>query len=270
MTLVHLIPNEAGELIVDPQSLRTQHLSDYTIRPTWVDQSEDFHLNRDKMSTVTKRRNKLALYEPDEQLDEDVFCDYALLIRHAGETHINGYYTIIGKKNGRFLFTHMKDPKAALFREKNGTWMIVYDNELLYSNPLKADAHGGANILAIIERDQYPPPLRCWNSVSGKNPPPGCMWVEITAEPMAKYDEEQKEMLARQKFDEEAMAEFEEDLPVQMIDFMFVGSIGFALRIDEETNLMEVIRIKPDGQAAELGLKHGMYVCMCTVPLMIF
>ena len=30
----------------------------------------------------------------------------------------NGYYTVRGKKNNYFLFTHQDDPKAAVFREK--------------------------------------------------------------------------------------------------------------------------------------------------------
>ena len=38
---------------------------------------------------------------------------------------------------------------------------------------------------------------------------------------------------------------------------MFCGPIGFALRIDEHTKIMDVIRIKEDGQAKELGLCHG-------------
>ena len=101
--------------------------------------------------------------------------------------------------------------------------MIIYDSELLYSNALESDGHGAINELLVVLNNPY---LQGDNSVVTKSI-------------------------------EEDAPELERDLPLQTIEFTFVGNMGFALRIDNEYNKMEVIRIKPDGQAMEVGLHHG-------------
>lgn len=214
---------------------------------------------KDEVPTRSGRnkKHKLRLYEVEELLDDDVYCEYALLIRDGGNPLINGYYTCSGKKNDHYMFNHMNDNKAALYAAKNGTWMIVYDDELLYGNPLKYDSIGGRDILLLSELNLYPPPPRCWYAIEGVNPPPGVMWLEITDNPMAYIDEEMANNLREKNLNEMYMNQLKVDLPVQMIDFMFCGPIGFALRIDDTSKIMDVIRIREDGQAKELGLKHG-------------
>merc|ERR1711971_1009754 len=80
-----------------------------------------------KQSTRPTTKHKLRLYEVDSLLEDDSYCEYALLIRDGGCSNINGYYTCSGKKNGHYMFTHMNDNKAALFCANNGTWMLIYD-----------------------------------------------------------------------------------------------------------------------------------------------
>ena len=130
------------------------------------------------------------MYEVEQLLEEDHYCEYALLIRDGGNSMINGYYTCSGKKNDHYMFNHMHDNKAALYCAKNGTWMIVYDDELLYGNPLKYDSVGGRDILLLSELNLYPPPPRCGMPLKVKNPPPGVMWIAITDNPMAYIDED--------------------------------------------------------------------------------
>ena len=221
-------------------------------------QRNSFILSAPPIATTSQsKKHKLRLYEVEELLDDDVYCEYALLIRDGGNPQINGYYTCSGKKNDRYMFNHMNDNKAALYCAKNGTWMIVYDDQMLYGNPLRHDSVGGRDILMLPSILQYPPPPRCWYAIEGSNPPPGAMWLAITDDPMAYMDEDMAQRLHQHNVNEIYMNKLKVDLPVQMIDFMFIGPIGFALRIDEFTKVMDVIRIREDGQAKELGLKHG-------------
>eukprot|EP01083_Nonionella_stella_P039667 107882_1 len=222
--------------------------------------TEEFPYKEEEEEVKRKGRNKkrkLRLYEVEELLDDDVYCEYALLIRDGGNASINGYYTCSGKKNDHYMFSHMSDELAALYWAKNGTWMIVYDDELLYGNPLKYDSVGGRDILMLAELNLYPPPPRCWYAIEGMNPPPGVMWMEITDDPMAWLDDDLAARCKERNLNEQYMNKLKVDLPVQMIDFMFCGPIGFALRIDGDSKVMDVIRVRDDGQAKQLGLMHG-------------
>ena len=97
----------------------------------------------------------------------------------------------------------------------------------------------------------------CFRVDKAKNPAPCVLHVAMTDDPMVFMDNQLAAQHQAGAQHDDYLEQFKIDLPIFTIDFMFRGTIGFALRTDPQTKLMDVIGIKEDGQARDLGLHRG-------------